>query len=106
MGLVPHEIELVEKNNKRPFALVGINGDPELSDDVRDIIKTKKITWRSFKDVQGDSLPISTKWELEGWPTIYIIDHKGIIKHKYVGSPGAKILDEAIEKLVAEAEKK
>ena len=106
MALVPHEIELLEKNDKRPFALVGVNGDPELSDDVKDTIKAKKITWRSFKDTQGDASPISQKWELQGWPTIYLIDHKGIIKQKYIGSPGAKVLDEEIEKLVAEAEKK
>ena len=106
MSLVPHEIELLEKNAKRPFALVGVNGDPELSDDVKDTIKAKKITWRSFKDTQGDATPISMKWELQGWPTIYLIDHKGIIRQKYIGSPGDKVLDEEIEKLVAEAEKK
>jgi thiol-disulfide isomerase/thioredoxin len=106
MALVPHEIELLEKNNKRPFALVGVNGDPELTDDVKDTIKAKKITWRSFKDTQGDATPISQKWELQGWPTIYLIDHKGIIKQKYIGSPGTKVLDEEIEKLVTEAEKK
>ena len=37
--------------------------------------------------------------------TLYVIDHKGVIRHKWLGSPGDKVLDDAIEKLVAEAEK-
>jgi hypothetical protein len=33
-----------------------------------------------------------------------VIDHKGVIRHKWLGSPGNEKLDEAIETLVAEAE--
>jgi len=36
--------------------------------------------------------------------TLYVIDAKGVIRHKHLGSPGDKVLDEEIEKLVAEAE--
>jgi hypothetical protein len=35
---------------------------------------------------------------------MYVIDHKGVIRHKWVGSPGGAVLDEALEKLVKEAE--
>jgi hypothetical protein len=34
-----------------------------------------------------------------------VIDHKGVIRHRHLGSPGDKVLDDEIEKLVAEAEK-
>jgi len=106
MKLVPHEKDLLDRFKGKPFALVGVNGDEELTDDVKEIIKSKGITWRSFKNVQGDKPAISQMWELEGWPTIYVVDHQGIIQHKWVGSPGEKVLDDAIEKLVTEAEKK
>ena len=104
MALVPHEIELVEKMKDKPFALIGVNGD-DLTDDVMKVIADKKITWPSFKDKQADLPPLSNMWDIAGWPTIYVIDHKGVIRHKWTGSPGAAKMDEAIEKLVADAEK-
>ena len=106
MRLVPHEKALVEKLKDKPFALVGINGDPELTDEVKEIIKDTKITWRSFKDAQKDCPPFSQTWEIEGWPTICLIDHKGIIKQKWTGSPGEDKMDKAIDELVKAAEAK
>jgi len=34
-----------------------------------------------------------------------VIDHKGVIRHKWLGNPGNDKLDAEIEKLVEEAEK-
>ena len=45
--------------------------------------------------------PIPTRWNVSGWPTTYVIDHKGVIRAK--GARGAKA-EEWIEKLVKEAE--
>ena len=65
------------------------------------ICKEKELNWRSFWD-ENTRGPISTRWNVSGWPTIYVIDHKGIIRAKNVrGKP----LDEWIEKLVKVAEK-
>ena len=62
------------------------------------------MTWRSFWDGGNTSGPIASKWNVQGWPTLYVVDAKGVIRHKWMGSPGDKVLDEAIEKLVVEAE--
>ena len=105
MALVPHEIALVEGMKDRPFALVGVNGD-ELDETVRKRIADKKITWRSFKNEQPDQPPLSEIWDIGGWPTMYVVDAKGVIRHIWLGSPGEKVMDESIEKLVKEAEKK
>jgi hypothetical protein len=64
---------------------------------------------RSFVDPRGhheQGFPgrISNQWNLEGTPTLYLIDHKGVIRYKWLGNAGEKIIDEAIEKLVKEAE--
>ena len=37
---------------------------------------------------------------VRGWPTLYVVDHEGIIRHKWLGSPGDQVLDKAIESLV------
>ena len=103
--MFPHERSLVKKLANKPFALVGVNSDRDLKE-LKPVLEKEKITWRSFwNGEKGTGGPISTEWNVHGWPTLYIIDHKGVIRHKYEGSPGEKVLDEAIDKLVAEAEK-
>jgi hypothetical protein len=102
--MFPHERSLVKQLAGKPFVLLGINGD-----DNDPKLKTKnekrQITWRSFKNAQSGKPSHSDDWNLEGWPTLYLIDHQGIIRKKWVGSPGEKIIDQSIEELVAAMEK-
>ena len=100
--MYPHERSLVKKMEGKPFALIGVNSDKDL-DELKKTLEEEKITWRSFWDV-NTSGPIASRWAVEGWPTLYVIDHKGVIRHKHVGSPGDKKLDEEIETLLKEAE--
>src|SRR4051794_32047437 len=103
--MYPHERSLVKKLSDKPFALVGVNSDPD-REALKPVLQKEEITWRSFwNGKEGTRGPISTEWNVRGWPTLYIIDHKGVLRHKHLGSPGDKKLDEEIEKLVAEAEK-
>src|SRR5579871_5233140 len=104
--MYPHERSLVKKLADKPFALIGVNSDTDL-EKLKPRLQEEQITWRSFwNGPEGTGGPISVDWGVRGWPTLYVIDHKGVIRHKWVGSPGDKVLDEAIEALVAEAEKK
>jgi hypothetical protein len=103
--MYPHERSLVKKMADKPFALIGVNSDRDLKQ-LKKRMEEEQITWRSFwNGEEGTGGPISRAWNVRGWPTLFIIDHKGVIRHKYLGSPGEKVLDEAIEKLVREAEK-
>src|SRR5438874_598472 len=101
--MYPHERSLVKKMEGKPFALVGVNSDPDL-EKLKDVLEKEQITWRSFwNGKQGTQGPISTEWNVHGWPTLYIIDHKGVVRHKHLGNPGNEKLDAEIEKLVAPA---
>jgi thioredoxin family protein len=103
--MYPHERSLVKKLADKPFVLLGVNSDTDLTE-LKKVLEEEQITWRSFwNGKQGTGGPISTEWNVHGWPTLYIIDHKGVIRHKFVGSPGDEKLDAAIEKLVEVAEK-
>jgi peroxiredoxin len=103
--MYPHERSLVKKLADKPFVLVGVNSDDDL-DELKKVLEEEKITWRSFQNSKkGAGPPISKQWNVQGWPTLFVIDHKGIIRHKYLGSPGNEKLDEAIDKLVEAAEK-
>jgi hypothetical protein len=64
----------------------------------------EKLNWRSFADYsKEDTGPICSTWNLQGTPTLFLLDHKGVIRYKWLGSPGEKKIDEAIEKLIKEA---
>jgi hypothetical protein len=103
--MYPHERSLVKKMEGKPFALVGVNSDQDKAE-LKKAMAKENITWRSFWNGGSTQGPISTRWAVQGWPTLYVIDHKGVIRHKHVGSPGDKVLDDEIEKLVKEAEDK
>ena len=94
--MYPHERSLVTKYEGKPFAIVGINSDRD-REKIKQICKEKKLTWRSFWNGGSTGGPISTRWNVSGWPTIYLIDHKGIIRAK-----GHRIDDKLLDKLVAE----
>ncbi len=98
--MYPHERSLVKKFENRPFAILGVNSDEDL-EALKVRIAKENITWRSWRNGGTTSGPISTQWNVSGWPTIYVIDHKGVIRYKDVRG---NALDEALDKLVAEAE--
>lgn len=102
--MYPHERSLVKEMQGKPFALIGVNSDTD-KEKLKTAMEKEHITWRSFwNGKEGTRGPISNKWNVHGWPTLYVIDAKGIIRHKWVGSPGDKVMNEAIEKLVKDAE--
>lgn len=103
MKQVPHEKEMVERLRGKPFALIGVNGDEERENGVK-AARTKGMTWPSFwAYAERPEGPIHRAWNLMGWPTIYVLDAGGVIR--YVGHEGSK-LDELVDKLLAEGEKK
>jgi len=97
--MIPHERSLVKRLEGKPFALIGVNTDGD-----RNEVKTRsvndQVTWRSFFD--GRTNRICGDWNINSFPTIYIIDHKGVIRFKNLR--GAE-MDKAVEKLLAEMEK-
>lgn len=101
--MFPHERSLVKRMEGKPFALIGVNSDRD-KEFLKKENERQQITWRSFwcgeKGTSGD---IPTKWNVTGWPTLYYIDHKGIIRQKNLRRP--QQIDEFLDKLVAEAEK-
>ncbi len=101
--MFPHERSLVERLKDAPFALVGVNSDADLVEQ-KPKLKEERITWRSFwNGPEGTSGPISSAWNVSGWPTLYLIDHEGKIRQKYVGSPGDEVLDRELDLLVSAA---
>lgn len=97
--MYPHERSLVKRLEGKPFALLGINSDQN-KEDLKKVMAKEQITWRSWFD-GGMKGPISTKWGIQGWPTIFVLDHKGVIRYKDVRKQD---LDDAVDALMKEAE--
>lgn len=98
--MYPHERSLVKRLEDKPFALLGINSDPK--DVVKKAMKDENLTWRSWWDGGDTRGPIASAWNVRAWPTIYILDHKGVIRYK--GARG-DAMDKAVDTLLAEMEK-
>ena len=97
--MYPHERSLVKRLEGKPFALLGGNSDTK--DRVRQAMKKENITWRSWWDGGNTEGPIAKAWNVSGWPTIYVLDAKGVIRYKNVRE---KEMDKAVDKLLAELE--
>src|SRR5438445_6211801 len=99
--MYPHERSLVKRLADKPFALLGINSDFN-KEELKKVMEEEKITWRSWwNGAQGTNGPISKKWNVHSWPTIYVLDAKRVIRYKNVR--GEK-MDEAVDKLLKELE--
>ncbi|MEO2090267.1 MAG: TlpA disulfide reductase family protein [Gemmataceae bacterium] len=99
--MAPRERELADRMTDRPFVLIGVNGDPEKKG-LAEVMAQHKINWRSFwAGEKGPAGPIPTAWNVNQWPTTYLIDHTGVIRAK--NAFGTK-LDERTEEWVKKAE--
>jgi hypothetical protein len=95
--MLPHEKTLVKRLQDKPFALIGINSDGDAAT-VKEVLKKNEITWRQAIDgtTQG---PLATKWNVNGWPTIYVLDGNGVIRYRDVRGED---MDKAVDTLLAE----
>jgi hypothetical protein len=98
--MYPHERSLVKRYANKPFVLLGVNSDND-REAIKKVVKDEKITWRSWWNGGGPGGPIARAWGVNGWPTFFVIDTKGIIRHRLVGSQGLK---EALTKVMHDAE--
>jgi hypothetical protein len=66
----------------------------------------EQLNFRSFTDTAaGEGLgAIASAWNLFGTPTVFVLDHQGMIRYRHIGIPDTKAIDEVLTKLIREAE--
>jgi peroxiredoxin len=101
-GLYPVERALVEKHQGRPFAMVGVNSDSD-REKVKTVAAAEKLTWPMFWDGGSPNGPIQREWNIWGYPTVYLIDHQGVIVKQISMSPEDHELIESKIKLAEAA---
>jgi len=95
----PHKQSLVKRYADRPFALLDVNSDED-PDDCKEVMKKEGYTWRCWAD-GGPEGRISRTWNVDHWPTIYVLDAKGVIRYKELRD---EPLQKAVDALLAEQE--
>jgi len=95
-AMLPHERKMVEKLKDKPFSLVSISADDDKAD-VESFLKKEEMPWTHW--YSGPDSGIVRDWNVRFFPTIYIIDAKGVIRGKNVRG---EQMEEMVEKLLAE----
>jgi peroxiredoxin len=101
VAMFPHERSLVQRMQDKPFVLLGVDSEDDRPT-LRKTLDEKDLTWRNFSD---EDQHIMSQWGVEGCPTIVLIDAHGVVRKRYEGNPGEKVLDREIDRLVEEASK-
>lgn len=97
-AMIPHEREMTEKLKDKPFALISVSGDDKKTD-VTDFLKKEAMPWNHFWS--GPKGSAVKEYQIHFWPTIYVLDCKGVIRYKHVRG---KDMEEAVETLLKENE--
>jgi thiol-disulfide isomerase/thioredoxin len=95
----PQKQRLVERYAGKPFALLEVNSDDD-RETVRRTMRKEKPMWRCWFD-GGREGAISRSWGVHSWPTLFILDGKGVIRFKELRGP---MLNRVVERLMNEGE--
>ncbi len=98
--MFPFEQDLVSKYRNQPFALVGVNSDS--LEECKRAQRHSNLTWRTIWDGGNTRGPVSMIYRIEQWPTIIVIDAKGVIRYRAQGLAEAQLLP-VLERCIAEA---
>ncbi|MFO0823787.1 MAG: TlpA disulfide reductase family protein [Gemmataceae bacterium] len=99
-AMIPHERELVKNLKDKPFVFISVSADAD-KDTLVKFLEKEPMPWTHWW-AGPKGAPI-VDYRVQFYPTIYILDEKGVIRYKHVRE---KAMDEAIDKLLKEIKPK
>ncbi|MFT3882687.1 MAG: protein kinase [Gemmatales bacterium] len=93
---------LAASHNSSLFEVLGISTDSN-SEDFEEGLKKYKLTWRHSKNLQADGSTISQSVGAKVSPTLYLIDHTGLVRNIWEGAYTDEELKTAVDALVKQA---
>ncbi|WP_298863209.1 M56 family metallopeptidase [uncultured Gimesia sp.] len=100
-AMYPDLRALVERMDGKPFALLSVSADRTL-ETLKMSVENDEITWRCWWD--GARGPIATSWGVGKFPSVYVIDRRGIIRFRDFTDIGE--LNRVVDQLVGQADKR
>ena len=87
---------------------MGVNINCHDPKTLKAVMDKEQLPFRSFTDTAtGAGLGvIGSAWNLFGTPTVFVLDHKGVIRYRQMGIPDRKAIDGVVKELIREAEAK
>jgi thiol-disulfide isomerase/thioredoxin len=98
-AMIPHEREMVTKLKDKPFSLISVSVDND-KETLEQFLEKEKMPWTHW--YVGPKGPLLKTYNVRFFPTIYVIDAKGIIRYKNIRG---EELEQAVDKLIAEVKK-
>jgi thiol-disulfide isomerase/thioredoxin len=99
-AMIPDERAMVARLKGKPFVLVSISIDEKMAT-LPQFLAKEKMPWTHWW--VGPSSNLAEDWDVEYYPTIYVVDARGVIR--YINLKGEK-LEEAVTALLREMNKK
>lgn len=105
--MIPHERALAQKLKDKPFAIISVSADKDKKT-LQDFLKKEDMPWVHWWD-NGPEGELLKTYRVGAFPTLYLIDHEGIIRQRWLfgfGESGdEKKLDDTIDELLKIAAK-
>lgn len=76
-----HERSLVQQYKNDDFVFLGVNSDRDRTA-LKTVVRNEQMTWPSWWDGGSTGGPIARAWQIQGWPTLVIIDRDGVIRYR------------------------
>lgn len=99
IAMIPHETAMVKKLKDKPFVLLSVSADAE-KETLTKFLEKKPMPWTHWWNGQKGN--VLETYQVRFFPTVYVIDGKGVIRHKHLRGDD---LEAAVEKLLEEMEK-
>ena len=96
-AMIPHERELVTKLKDKPFVLISLSADAK-KETLTQFIEKEPMPWTHWWN-GGASGGAVEAYKVRFYPTIYVLDDKGVIRFKHVRG---EAMDKAVETLLKE----
>jgi peroxiredoxin len=97
---IPDYAEFYRKNRPRGIEVIGVVMDSGTPAEIDEFVREHQIPYRQLlgDDATGDAFGVT-----QGYPTTFVIDAKGRIRTKMLGSPPTKfeVLQDVVDKAVA-----
>lgn len=98
-AMIPHEREMVERLKDKPFTLISVSADKD-KETLEKFLEKEKMPWVHW--FAGPKGAVLKTYNVRFFPTIYVIDAKGVIRFKNIRG---EELEHAVDKLLAEVKK-
>ncbi|MGI9456781.1 MAG: redoxin domain-containing protein [Aeoliella sp.] len=98
VSMITHEVEMVERLKDRPFALLSVSCDSD-KETLEEFLEGTSMPWDHWW--VGPDSQFKKTLNIASYPTVYVLDGEGVIRHKNMKG---EELETAVEALLEELE--